>query len=467
MQNPNSSVSPLSQKAMTVWKVGTLSYTTFGLVALFCWLLWGDFSWALSDRAVPTVVQFLLKKFEASDTFTGFMIGSLPYIVAIVIGPVISYASDRHRGPWGRRIPFLVAVIPVAVGALLGLAFSPELGAKLHNFLQPWNLSLNFSISLSFGLFWTIFAFCSYSANIVFLALINDVVPSRFLGRFFGLFRALSLTAGIIFNCSLIGHSANHYKLIFLGMALVYGVGFALMCSKVKEGKYPPPADVMPGRRGTLLNALKVYFRECYTDPYYLWYFVMMAFSWMAFIPINLFSMYYAISLNISLVSYGKYIAITFAISLALTYIMGILADRLHPLRMAWITMSLYALAMLGGGLFADRPSSFAVAFVAHGVLSGTWATSTASIGLRLLPKNKYAQYASAESVVSSIGRMLIGMASGIFLDGVNHQYRYTFFMGLVISIMSVLASLVLYRKFLQMGGPAHYVAPEKVVSIP
>jgi hypothetical protein len=37
-------------------------------------------------------------------------------------------------------------------------------------------------------------------ANAVFGGLINDVVPPALIGRFFGLFRAVSLLAGIIFN---------------------------------------------------------------------------------------------------------------------------------------------------------------------------------------------------------------------------------------------------------------------------
>ena len=34
------------------WKAGTLVYTSAGLAMLFFWLLWGDFTWAMKDRAV-------------------------------------------------------------------------------------------------------------------------------------------------------------------------------------------------------------------------------------------------------------------------------------------------------------------------------------------------------------------------------------------------------------------------------
>src|SRR5579871_3326032 len=96
-----------------VWQAGTLTYTTIGLAVLFCWLLSGDFVWSMKERSVPFVLQLMLKKFNASDTIVGLFISSTPGIMAILLGPIISYKSDRHRGPWGRRIPFLFITAPV------------------------------------------------------------------------------------------------------------------------------------------------------------------------------------------------------------------------------------------------------------------------------------------------------------------------------------------------------------------
>ena len=71
------------------WKAGTLTYSIGGLVVLFCWLLMGDFAWAMKERSVYTVVQLLFKKFGTSDTLNSLFMGSLPSAISLFLGPVI------------------------------------------------------------------------------------------------------------------------------------------------------------------------------------------------------------------------------------------------------------------------------------------------------------------------------------------------------------------------------------------
>ena len=111
-----------------IWKVGSLTYTTTGLTILFCWLLWGDFAFALQERSVGSVIQLLFKKFQASDTLMGLLIGSLPPGLGMILSPIVGYKSDRHRGRWGRRIPFLLLPTPVIVLSIIALALSPNAG---------------------------------------------------------------------------------------------------------------------------------------------------------------------------------------------------------------------------------------------------------------------------------------------------------------------------------------------------
>ena len=110
---------------------------------------------------------------------------------------------------------------------------------------------------------------------------------------------------------------------------------------------------------------------------------------------------------------------------------------------------------------FAAGTTSFAVAFVAHGVLSGVYFTATASYGQRLFPHARFAQFNSAQALLIAIGNILLAPTVGRLLDVTGHAYRCTFFIGSGLALLGLLASLILYRKFAALGGPTGYCAPE------
>lgn len=444
-----------------IWTAGTLAYTTGGLVILFCWLLAGDFAWSMKERSVMWVVQLLIKKFEASDMISGLLIGTLPQALALVLTPIVSYRSDRHRGRWGRRIPFLVIPTPIAALSMVGLAFSPEIGASLHGALGEVSPGYNQSILIAFAFFWTVFEVATVIANAVFFALINDVVPKAVLGRFYGMFRAVGLIVAMAFNFWLFGKAETHYTWIFIGIGILYGVGFTTMCFKVKEGEYPPPPPVQPSRAGGWVAAVRTYFRECFTRPYFLWIYASVMLSWMAIHMVNLFNLFFARSVNMSMDTYGKYLAATFMISFVLSYFLGILADRFHPLRLGLVLMGLFAVVTFVAGLLAQDASSFGVALIAYGVFSGSWQTATASLTLRLFPQARFAQIDSARGLVQSFGLMIVGPAMGAFLDLTGHNYRHVYLASAGLAVLALLTGLVVYRNFQRLGGVKHYVAPE------
>ena len=98
---------------------------------------------------------------------------------------------------------------------------------------------------------------------------------------------------------------------------------------------------------------------------------------------------------------------------------------------------------------------------VAHGVTAGAFYTATASYGQMLFPKARFAQFNSALALLSAIGFTLAPAVIGMFLDSTGHIYRYTFFMGAGMAALGMLACMILYKKFMAMGGPACYQAPE------
>ena len=451
--------SEVTRPAGKNWKVGTLTYSSAGIAILFFWLLWGDFAWSMKERSAGSVAQLMLKSFGTSDMLLGLLMGSLPNAIGMLLGPIISYRSDRHRGRWGRRIPYLMVTTPIAVLAMVGLALSPWMGGVLQKFLGPANIGLDTAILIFFGASWVMFEFATVAANAIFGALINDVVPHGLLGRFFALFRALSLLAGIFFNFWLLGKAEEHYMWVFIGIAALYGVGFMMMCLKVKEGEYEPPSD--PEHARGFVGAAKLYFRECFTNPYYRWVFGAYTLCLFAFVPLNTFCLFYAKSLNMSIDLYGKLSALTFLISFLLAYLLGMLSDRFHPLRMAIAVIGVYAAVMLLSGVLVTGVTSFAIAFVAHGVIAGAFYTGTASYGQMLFPKARFAQFNSALALLSAIGFTLAPPVIGKFLDSTGHAYRYTFFMGSAMAAIGMITTFMLYRKFMAMGGPERYQAPE------
>lgn len=446
---------PLGRK---IWTIGTLTYTKAGLLSLFGWLLWGDFAWMIKERALWPLVPIILKRFDASDMITGLLMVTLPGALGLILGPVVSYRSDRLRSARGRRIPYLLATTPIAAAGIIGCAFSAHMGEWLHGVLGTNSPGVNLSSLICFGVWWTLFEIGTVITNAVFYALINDVVPNPLLGRFFGLFRAISLLAGIIFNLFLIKHAKAYYVEAFVAIGLLYGAGFTLMCYKVKEGAYPPPET--DARRPGLLGAAKTYFRESFRLPYYWWVFAAVTLGMAVFIPVNLYSVLHAEKLGIDIAVYGRYVAITFAISICLAYPLGALADKFHPTRMAIVTLALYAVLATWAGFSTTTREGFTWAFIGHGVVSGMFFTCAASIQQRLFPKEKFAQFASAAGILTALANMAIAPIVGQVLDLTGSNYSNTYFSGLVLCILALICYVGTYRHFMKLGGPKDYQPP-------
>jgi MFS family permease len=453
----NSGCNPNTPK---LWQTGTLTYTTGELVLLFCWLLWGDFAWSIRDRAVPATVQLLFQRFGASDTLVGVLFSSLPAAIGFIVGPVVGYKSDRLRSRWGRRIPFLIVPTPFIVLSIIGLGFSPQIGSFVHHLLGSHALALAPTVLIFMGLFWTIFEISCIAANSVFHALINDVVPQAVIGRFFGLFRACSLIAGMLLGFWIMGKAETHYIWIFLGVAAIYGFGFTLMCLKVKEGEYPLLPD-LPEEDKSPLAAVQTYFKDSFTHPYYLWFFATSILCGFATGPFNIYSLFYAKSLGVEMDFYFKCTAVTYGVSLLLAYPLGALVDRFHPLRVSLIVIALYGLVMGWGIFYVKNASSFTVILMLHTLLSGTYYTTSASLGQRLLPQSKFAELSSAGGVLSSVVNMTIPPLLGLVLDYSHHAYSYVLFTAFGLAVLGLSAGFILYRQFIALGGSSHYKAPE------
>ncbi len=454
-------------KAGKIWRTGTLTYTTGGLLVLCFWLLWGDFPWAMRGRAVGPSATLLIKQLGVSDFLYGLIIIAFPNFTNIFLMPTISYISDRHRGRWGRRIPFLLFTTPFIVLGLYLIGLTHPFGNWLASMFPM--LSMRGAKLTVFCIGWVMLDFGSTLSLSLYSALANDVVPKEVLGRFFALSRMVSLAAGMLFNWCLIDKVESHATAILFGVGTFYGIGLLSLCWKVKEGEYPPPAEVIaPSTEGAsrlrtvtsrVASSTMTYLRQSFSLAYYRWYIVATAVALLVFTPINSFSIQYAKSLGIGMDKYGTYAVITFCISFASSFFLGSLSDRFHPLRTCMTVMTLYAILMLTSFVLIANPAYFGTLYVLQGVIAGCYYTLVASLGPRLLPRELYAQFTSARSIVFSIGIMVIGPTIGKVLDWIQ-DYRYVFLIGGSLALVAVLLYIKMYRNFLACGGDRNYQPP-------
>ena len=157
---------------------------------------------------------------------------------------------------------------------------------------------------------------------------------------------------------------------------------------------------------------------------------------------------------------YGKFLALTIFISLCLSYPLGWLADAFHPLRVSMAALAGYVLITAAGILYASTPNSFLAVWVLHGVMSGCYFTSAASLALRLFPHDRFAQFTSAAGIVAAPAGMGLAPLVGLALDRSGNHYQHVFTIGFVLSALALLTTWSVYRQFLRLGGLKNYVAP-------
>ena len=87
--------------------IGTLVYSKAGLFMLFGWLLWGDFCFTLFETiGGPSILGLYLQdNFRVSNKTINIMFNIIPMLIGVIVGPILSFKSDRRRGPVGPPNP--------------------------------------------------------------------------------------------------------------------------------------------------------------------------------------------------------------------------------------------------------------------------------------------------------------------------------------------------------------------------
>ncbi len=474
---------PREPGAPKLYHVGTLTYTQPALAVLFFWLFWGDFCYTVMEAVTTPIMQLKYQKLDASNIEISLILGVIPGILYSILNPVISFQSDRFRSRWGRRIPFILFSLPFLVIILICLAFGEQIGVWLHGHLgfMLAGVSASQVAILTLGILNIVFTFFNTFVTSTFWYLFNDVVPEQLLARFMSWFRTIGLFSTSFYSFFILPYSASHSTEIFLAAAILYLVGFGLMCRNVKEGEYPAPAPYIEGRTDTLA-AITTFARETHAFPHY-WYLWICTFIGQIGNAASvigagnsqlIFALFFSLAIGLKLpqiaIIYGCY-NITQSV---LTLVAGWLADRYHPIRVvfAGVLINVLVIPMNLIWLFW-HPSNNVVFWVALAINVGVAAPGQALGGMwdppmlmRLFPRSNFGQFCSTNAVWRTAGGIVGSLLVGVFLDfmtgwvGKEHSYYYLPLWGFFFGLPSFYLFFKLYLSWKKHGGDDAYIAP-------
>jgi len=475
------------------YHVGNLVYTKRTLFALFFWLLWFDFSFMLMEAVINPILQFRLKNDLKADSVMYLMIMStVPSIINFVLNPIVSIKSDRHRGPHGRRIPFLLYTAPVVCISLALMGFGNDIAVWVHNIFLP-DRSLNQLTIWTFGILFLAFTVFNLMLSTVFYYLFNDVVPEPLFVKFTAWMRAVSVLAGMVYSWFIFGysnrwgplhlnlgffeyHSENFWypKLILVGAAVFYGIAATLALLKIKEPEYPPPPPL--GEGGGFLqktgNTVRTIVRECFSHRFYRIYFIVLMLDWMS-MQMGQFQNPARLDMGINLQLLGKISAGTGFISLILALLVAKFSSKYSPLPLLIFALSLQVATSTIAWLFLipGRSSTFYLgvevtrSLVNLPILTIA-AVAVGALQMTILPRARYGQFCAAQSML----RMILPGICGSILAGWlmrtlehhfgNYAWRFAFVWSTIFLAMSLVGYVVLYREWKRLGGKEGFHPP-------
>ena len=399
-----------------------------GLLALAFWLMVGDLGTAMRERAaVPSVLE-MLHRHATSDTATSLLMSAVPALLSILIVPWIGYRSDRSNNRWGRRRPYLLAVVVAGMASMLGLAGTPLLGAATHAALGALSPGQRLCELAYFGLFWTMFECAALSTISLFTGLVNDLVPRPLLGRFLSGLRIVSLSVGIAFNTWVFALTDQYLYGILFAIALAFGLPLLLMCAMIREapasgpgaaaGACLPAPLIVPAGRARLL--------ACFADRSFLWSVAPFMLAAATFGPFNTFYQHYAHVSGISKSALGSLTAYGYSVSIVSAFGIGWLVDRYGAVRISLIAMGSYCTVAGVGYLCLADAATFRLFYLAHVCISGAYFTAAASLPMALFPRAQFVQYNATKEVMVVVGNILVSAIQGPILDSSGHDYHLT-----------------------------------------
>ena len=389
------------------------------------------------------------------------------------MNPVISTASDRHRGRLGRRMPFMLYTAPFIALFLAAFAYAGPIAAGLNAHLPAvahgvgWvaahvlpgsgrlGAEARLTLAVVAGLM-ALFRLADLFPQCVYYYLFADVIPQTVMGTFICLFAVTSTVGTILFHSLLLPVAVAHPRLVYGVSAGLFLVTFTLLPLVVEEGQYPPPP---PRPKGRPLALVLAWAGEMFTRPFYWKYFLgYSAFRW-AFSPFNAFLIVYAQRrLNLGPAAFGHLMAVVLTVQMPALFLLGPVLDRFHPTRVAVAGFAMLAVSAAAGFWLIDGRGTFVGCTIATFLSVAVIQNALQTMGPRVLPVERYGQFSSANSMVSETGMLFLAYACGRLLDRMGQPYLFAWLGGF--AVLGLVMTTSLYRAWLARGGDAAYTPP-------
>lgn len=476
-------------------RVGNLTYTTMGLLSLFAWLLLFDFCFSIMESELGPIIQFrLMNNLKMNAWWYATVLTTIPAFINFFLNPIISIRSDRFRSRFGRRIPFLLVGAPPTCACLALIGFAPDIGGWLHaHFGSSPNSAVIFEI-WTFSVLMLMFTVFNMFLGTTFYYLFNDVVPREHMVKFMGYFRATGVVAGMIYQRWIFPYSDKegplhldlgffswhtehiwYPKLILVGGAILYLGGATIALLKVKEPDYPPPPPLAKGD-GVLAkigSTVKTIVNECFSHRFYVLFFMASVVEYAGY-SMGIFMQPARKAMGMDFFALGRWASYIAPISLVLVIATASWGDRWRPLPLFVATgvmtalkgaiQLLFLIPGLSSETYLNIQLVFNVAGLPLGVLAGMAATP---LHMSILPKDRYGQFAAANSMIRTLfGSIIGGQIASLLMAWLITHYerdyalRFSFLWAYVFNAGALFCYYLLYREWKRLGGRDSFQPP-------
>ncbi len=439
--------------AASSFRIGTLVYTPFGLLSVFFWMLWGDLCVNIMETVVPRLVPLQLEGLGASKVVIGLVSASIPAGVELAIVPFVSTYSDRFRSRWGRRRPFMLVCTPILSICLLMVGLAPRIAPHLAIAgINPKTMAI-----ITMGVLLAIFQFFNVVVLATYYYMIPDVVPQRVIGTFTSMYKIFGAMGGMVFNKWLYPHADQWDWQIYALCAGVYFAAFMLMCAFVKEGKYPPPPPLTHKRTS---EVLKNWMQESFTIRFYQKLYMIGLFYYIAQGSV-LFQQFFALNdLHMTKQAFGDAMFWAGVWSLPVFFVMGPIADWIHPVRAGPAGMVLMGISSFFSYFCIHDERTFFIWTIANTAATTVYLGGQISMLPRLFPSAMYGQYCSANNTLCAIGKFGGPTLAGWFIMLLRNDNRMNYLWTAAFAFAAAGAQLIVYLHWKRLGGDLHYVPP-------